>query len=450
MPLNNPMDFRLWIGPLVLVTSVVGSLAASQGPLLEELTRIAAASKGTVGVAAIDLATGDVTAFNADERFKMASTFKVPVAVYALRLAQEGKLSVTEPIPVRREDMIEPGILFEHFRHPGVAISLLNAMELSVTVSDNGATDMILNRVGGPAAVQAWLKSRGYPDMNIGSRTVKDTFTSGGAAQPVDPEIARLDRTVTPRDMARFLADLHRGQLLAPEGTKTILEMMGRTVGERLALYLPPGTSVRHKTGTLLGGDRSVGQRRRLHHEAGWRGHRDGGVHQGQPDVGRTRDPRQGDRPHRPRDLRRHPAAHVTLSCLPQDPWTMLSSSASGHAVRSPALWLRAEEHPVVSRMEIAMAPQSVEMKVESLEQRVTQLEELPRRMDRLESQIVHLRTEMRDEFSAVRTEMLPPSGPRSDPSTKRLGGSFDRRSAAATKRPGASCACCSRNTSGG
>ena|SRR5687768_4821454 len=52
------------------------------------------------------------------------------------------------------------------------------------------------------------------------------------------------------------------------------------------------------------------------------------------------------------------------------------------------------------------MAPQSVETRVESLEQRVTQLEKLPRRIDRIESQIVQLRTEMRDEFSAVRAEM--------------------------------------------
>jgi beta-lactamase class A len=227
----------------------------TSSPLLEELARIAEASQGTLGVAAIDLATGDVTAFNADERFPMASTFKVPVAVYALRVAQEGRLSLTEPIPVRREDMIEPGILFEHFRHPGVAISLLNAMELSVTTSDNSATDVILQRVGGPAAVQGWLNSRGYREMNIGSRTVKETFTPGVAPQPVNGETARLDRTVTPREMARFLADLHRGQLIASEGTTTILEMMGRTVGDRLALYLPPGTSVRHKTGTLLGGE---------------------------------------------------------------------------------------------------------------------------------------------------------------------------------------------------
>ena len=52
------------------------------------------------------------------------------------------------------------------------------------------------------------------------------------------------------------------------------------------------------------------------------------------------------------------------------------------------------------------MAPESVETKVESLEQRVTEVEKLPRRIGRVESQIVQLRTEMRDEFSSVRTEM--------------------------------------------
>lgn len=91
--------------------------------------------------------------------------------------------------------------------------------------------------------------------MNIGSRTVKATFTPGAAPQPMDPETARLDRTVTPHEMARFLADLHRGQLLAPEGTATILDIMGRTIGDRLSLHLPPGATLRHKTGTLLGSE---------------------------------------------------------------------------------------------------------------------------------------------------------------------------------------------------
>ena len=52
------------------------------------------------------------------------------------------------------------------------------------------------------------------------------------------------------------------------------------------------------------------------------------------------------------------------------------------------------------------MRPQPLEKRVEALETRVTKLEQLPARMDRLELQIVQLRTEMRDEFSATRTEL--------------------------------------------
>ena len=52
------------------------------------------------------------------------------------------------------------------------------------------------------------------------------------------------------------------------------------------------------------------------------------------------------------------------------------------------------------------MATQTIEKRVERLERRVTNLERLPERMDRVESQIVQLRTEMHDEFSAVRDEI--------------------------------------------
>ena len=52
------------------------------------------------------------------------------------------------------------------------------------------------------------------------------------------------------------------------------------------------------------------------------------------------------------------------------------------------------------------MRPQPIENRVERLEARMTEIERLPARMDRMEGQILLLRTEMRDEFSAVRGEM--------------------------------------------
>ena len=228
-------------------TASVGSQAPS---LRDEIARIALTTKGTLGVAALNLANGSIVEVNAEERFKMASTFKVAVAAHALHLAEANKVRLDEALPVKREDMLEPGILAEHFRHPGVALSTLNAIELSITVSDNGATDIIYQRTGGPAAANEWLRSRGHGDINLGTRTVKETFSQSG---PADLEAEALARTTTPRAMMRFLADLYQGKLLEQKGRALLLEIMGRTAGDRLSLFLPPGTKVLHKTGTLFG-----------------------------------------------------------------------------------------------------------------------------------------------------------------------------------------------------
>ena len=236
--------------PAFAPTGVSAQRAAS--PLEAQIERIASVSKGQVGVAAVHLSSGETVEWHAEERFKMASTFKVPVAVYAMHLAETERLSLTEPLPVTRDEMLDPGILHEYFRHEGVAISTLNAIELSITRSDNGATDVVYKRVGGPAAVNRWLQARGYTEMHAGSKTVKETFAAGSA--PADPSWnPALDRTVTPRTMTRFLADLHEGRLIPTARASALLDIMSRTVGDRLALHLPPGASVLHKTGTLSG-----------------------------------------------------------------------------------------------------------------------------------------------------------------------------------------------------
>jgi beta-lactamase class A len=71
--------------------------------LLEQISHIAQVSKGEVGVAAIDLRTGSRVEFNANEAVSLASTFKVPLAAYAMHLAEQEKLSLTEPVHVKRK-----------------------------------------------------------------------------------------------------------------------------------------------------------------------------------------------------------------------------------------------------------------------------------------------------------------------------------------------------------
>ena len=231
-----------WAGP-----ALAQPRADARSTLEAEIVRISAESKGTVGVAAIHLPSGKRVEHNGEQRFQMASTLKVPVAAYALHLGGLGKIPLTVPLPTTRAQLIEPGILYEHFPYPGLAISTLNAINLSVSVSDNGATDIVYGRIGGPVAVQKWLRSIGLTGIDMGRQTVAETFAAADSNPP-----DKSARTTTPAAMAELLARLHRGRLLAAPQTATLLEIMERTQGERLSLQLPKGVKVRHKTGTLF------------------------------------------------------------------------------------------------------------------------------------------------------------------------------------------------------
>ena len=248
--LAKSVAFVLGLLSLALVAPAVASAQAGgkvEGRLKSEIIRIAAESKGTVGVAAIHLPSGARVEHNAGQPFPMASALKLPLAVYALHLGERGRIPLDRALPVSRQQLIEPGVLFDHFPFPGLALSTLNAVNLSLSVSDNGATDIVYARVGGPRAVNDWMKAIGISGIDMGTKTVSETFAAADDA-PAEP----LARTATPAAMAELLARLHQGKLVGAEPTKTLLDIMERTQGERLSLQLPPGAKVRHKTGTLF------------------------------------------------------------------------------------------------------------------------------------------------------------------------------------------------------
>ena len=87
-------------------------------------------------------------------------------------------------------------------------------------------------------------------------------------------------------------------------------------------------------------------------------------------------------------------------------PATMVSSSGPARLSPLEAQRQRSMNELRTAREERTMPPQTIGNRVDRLEQRVTELERLPDRMSALESQIVQLRAEMRDEFSAVRQEI--------------------------------------------
>jgi beta-lactamase class A len=245
----------------------------------KELARIARLAKGKVGVCALHLETGKQISMNVQEKFPMASTVKVAIAVELFTKIEKGALSLGTMVEVQPADLHPgSGTLETLFAKPGVQLSVENLLELMMVISDNSATDMLLKLVGGPAAVTARLKALGIEGMTA-DRTIVELIADleGVTLPPADqwkvgfydklaggttPEsrmaaelLLRKDPrdTSTPEAMVNLLTQIYRGTALKPESRDNLLAVMERCRGgaARLKGFLPPGTVVAHKTGTL-------------------------------------------------------------------------------------------------------------------------------------------------------------------------------------------------------
>jgi beta-lactamase class A len=266
---------------LFLAASAGGQTADPNLRLLEaEIGRLSAISGGRVGVGIIHIESGRELFVNGAEAFPMASTFKVPIAVELLTRVQAGTVRLDSMITLRPADLHPgSGTLTSLFNDPGVTLSVHNLLELMLLISDNSATDIMLKVAGNGAAVNARLAALGITGISVDRPTIHLIADQAGVKNlgpesgwtlaafdslralvtPAERTAARTafyrDRrdTATPEGMARLLAKIWRGQALGAERTAQLLDIMLRceTGAARLKGLLPPGTAVRHKTGSL-------------------------------------------------------------------------------------------------------------------------------------------------------------------------------------------------------
>ena len=257
--------------------------------LEREMARLATVAGGRVGATAIHLESGRRVSLNGTERFPMASTFKVPVAVELLRRVDAGELQLDQMITLKPSDLHPgSGTLADLFNKPGLALSVRNLLELMLLISDNSATDVVLRLAGGPQAVTARMKELGLDGLRVDRSTAllisdwigvralppEEQWTPGTfqvAYAAVTPEAQRaaaqrFDQdprdTATPDAMAALLQRLYRRELpLKPASMDLLLDIMSRCrTGEaRLRGLLPADTPVAHKTGTIGGTTNDVG-----------------------------------------------------------------------------------------------------------------------------------------------------------------------------------------------
>lgn len=256
--------------------------------LEREIARLSKVSGGVVGVTAIHLETGRRVSLNGAERFPMASTFKVAIAVQLLTRIDKSEVKLDQMIEIKQSDLHPgSGTLSDLFNKGGLVLSVRNLMELMLLISDNSATDVLLRTAGGPEAVTARMRALGIEGINVDRSTARlisdwvgvtnlppeDQWTPElfdlkfAALKPEEQKAASKKFDADPRDtstpdaMAALLEKIYQREILKPASSELLLNIMYRCrTGEaRLRGLLPNGTEIAHKTGTIGGSANDVG-----------------------------------------------------------------------------------------------------------------------------------------------------------------------------------------------
>jgi len=215
-----------------------------------QIVQLADASQGRIGVAAVDLTTGRSVGVLSEQPFPMASTSKVAIAATFLDMVDAGRFKLTDqfplllPLPSRKFDGPVAPV------RPGNYLSAMELIDHALTRSDNHATDALLAAVGGPPAVNAWLRKSGLTGIRI-DRDIATLVRDDGAINPATTIDTR--DSATPAAMVRLLTGLYQGQWLSQSSRNVLLGTMQRCVTgkRRIPALLPEGVRVAHKTGTL-------------------------------------------------------------------------------------------------------------------------------------------------------------------------------------------------------
>lgn len=234
-----------------LLTVAAHAQAEANKKLDQQIRSAIANFKGEVWIHAKNLDTGATYDLNGDQRTRTASTIKLPIMVAAFGLVADGKIKWTDELTLTEAKKVGgSGILFEF--HDGLKITLRDAVHLMITVSDNTATNLVLDAITADA-VNARMDALGFKNL----RSMRKINGGGESKAFSDAINKRADGSTygigmsTPQEMVALLEKLERGEIVSPEASKEIVGILKRQqfhdgVGRHLK-----GVPIANKTGAL-------------------------------------------------------------------------------------------------------------------------------------------------------------------------------------------------------
>lgn len=209
--------------------------------LSADLNRMTASYDGVMGIFVKDLTSGEMFAVNADTVFPQASSIKIPLLIELMRQAQDGKLNLAERVEIHHAGLVGGSGVLQFFSDGGSEVSLHDLAVLMVVLSDNSATNLLIDRVG-MDNVNAMLDQLGLKETLLARKMID-----------IDAERAERENRSTPRQMGTLVEMLNAGKLLDAEHTKMTLEILEYPKDSPLHAGVPDSITVAEKPGSLNG-----------------------------------------------------------------------------------------------------------------------------------------------------------------------------------------------------
>ncbi len=195
--------------------------------LMDQVREICEGFDGRIGLSAYNLQTEETIGYQAEDLFPTASVIKLPVLLTLMQQVGDGLYSLDDPLMLRRADQIGGSGLLQHLT-PGLTMPLRDWAFLMMNISDNLATNVLIDHVG-LKNVQQWLADKNYPDVQLHHK--------------IDFSLLKTDQnelgTATPAGLTRMITAVFQQKHLTPAACTEMLRMMNKVGSDRIGRYLP-------------------------------------------------------------------------------------------------------------------------------------------------------------------------------------------------------------------
>jgi len=204
--------------------------------LKSRLQSLAASSPELMpGIFVVDLDTGGYIDINGGVSFAAASTIKLPVLVAFFQALDEGKVRLDETLTMEKHQVAE-GSGDMQYQKPGTKYTVLETITKMIVISDNTATNMIIDRLGGSEILNQQFRNWGLRNTAI--------------RNPL-PDLGGTN-TTSPHDLTNLVSQVEQGGLLSMKSRDRLFHIMEQTQNDSLIPRgLGRGAIIAHKTGNI-------------------------------------------------------------------------------------------------------------------------------------------------------------------------------------------------------